>query len=566
MLARKSAERAGQDGLLKSMRRYGEKEGKRRLLFIMDEADLSVGNPERNKNQGEKLMYQSHEHGDVYRTNRGAREYVYGSVFVTATPQALFICAWKSTRRPQRRRVVAADAAGAAAGAAADAAPAGACPSPASPPPAAETSESSHSDEDDGRPARMLKPHVVYMDRPGNYVAYQAPGEPGNGPAVERRVLDERFQRVRNMTQIYREIWIASRGSEEEWAAMQREVTRSREPRELWPGVELRYNGRTGGTQVHAASLRRRDREQDVFYHSVRDMFHQAKALQRGQTIWEQDGEAIQEMLLDMLVDSEQEPFRHALIISDKTKTIQKQRALAQDILARFGGAPELAVAVYNCSDGITVGFSGAMHARGDVLRAAADATGRAARELQREKERCGLPGGPAGSVAVAHGQLVIGGLPIGVMYEGLKGLCSRVVVIAGEIGGRGVAYHDLRHERVLTDMYTAQEVFADATITQHGELLTQVPRAAACRLTGAGARARALTRAPTGTPRHPLLAFLPFPSPPPTPAPSRPARRNARARARIWGQAFRAARTQLTHTHARTRARANARAQARVR
>jgi hypothetical protein len=42
------------------------------------------------------------------------------------------------------------------------------------------------------------------------------------------------------------------------------------------------------------------------------------------------------------------------------------------------------------------------------------------------------------------------------------------------------VAYHDLRHERILTDMYTAQEVFADATITQHGELLTQVTGARA--------------------------------------------------------------------------------------
>ena len=48
------------------------------------------------------------------------------------------------------------------------------------------------------------------------------------------------------------------------------------------------------------------------------------------------------------------------------------------------------------------------------------------------------------------------------------------MVVIAGHIGGRGVAYHDLKHQRILTDMYTAQEVFNDKIVTQHCELVVQ--------------------------------------------------------------------------------------------
>ena len=223
----------------------------------------------------------------------------------------------------------------------------------------------------------------------------------------------------------------------------------------------------------------RRDEEQERAYQRIKGMYEQAREHQRGQSIWQQDGEAIQEMLFDMIVDGGGEDYRHALIISDKTKTIHKQRALADDILGNFSGADSLAVATFNCVDGVAVRFSAAMHAAGDVLQQAFEATQRAARALQQDKEARGLPSGGAalvGQVSLSHDRLVLAPtLPIGVMYEGLKRLCSRIVVVTGEIGGRGVAYHDLAHERILTDMYTAQEVFADASITQHGELLTQI-------------------------------------------------------------------------------------------
>jgi len=67
----------------------------------------------------------------------------------------------------------------------------------------------------------------------------------------------------------------------------------------------------------------------------------------------------------------------------------------------------------------------------------------------------------------------VLTGVPIGVLYEALKLLCNKIVVITGAIGGRGVAYHDLKHERVLTDMYAGQNVPANAALSAHGQLPT---------------------------------------------------------------------------------------------
>ena len=40
---------------------------------------------------------------------------------------------------------------------------------------------------------------------------------------------------------------------------------------------------------------------------------------------------------------------------------------------------------------------------------------------------------------------------------------------MTGQIGGRGVAYHDLKHERVLTDMYPGQDVPESLALTAHG-------------------------------------------------------------------------------------------------
>jgi hypothetical protein len=232
--ARKSADLCVQDGLLKSMQRYGEKEGKRRVIFIMDEADLTVGNPERNKNQGEKWLYQQRERGDAYGVNRGAREYVFGCVFVTATPQALFMCAWENARRQEQRQKTA----GTASESDLDAELR--IDSDDEVDPCSDSEGHSGHPPPAGAPARVLKPHLVFADRPDNYLAYKTDSGPQNGQMVTRRVLEERFQKVKNMTQIYREVWIAEIGTEEEWREMEKEVMDKKDPVELWPGFELR--------------------------------------------------------------------------------------------------------------------------------------------------------------------------------------------------------------------------------------------------------------------------------------------------------------------------------------
>ena len=50
----------------------------------------------------------------------------------------------------------------------------------------------------------------------------------------------------------------------------------------------------------------------------------------------------------------------------------------------------------------------------------------------------------------------------------------SRVVVITGEIGGRGISYHDMDHQWILTNMFYACDVPDDKQVTTHIESLVQ--------------------------------------------------------------------------------------------
>ena len=59
-------------------------------------------------------------------------------------------------------------------------------------------------------------------------------------------------------------------------------------------------------------------------------------------------------------------------------------------------------------------------------------------------------------------------------MYESLKGICNYIIVITGAVGGRGVAYHDIKHERILTDMYTCWDCLESRQITADGQAMIQ--------------------------------------------------------------------------------------------
>jgi hypothetical protein len=75
----------------------GEKDNRARALFIIDEGDLAVGGPDRNKNKGEEIHFIKEGTGAIASAlgaRQGAREYAYGSISITATPAALMLCAW----------------------------------------------------------------------------------------------------------------------------------------------------------------------------------------------------------------------------------------------------------------------------------------------------------------------------------------------------------------------------------------------------------------------------------------------------------------------------------------
>ena len=67
------------------------------MVFIVDEADQAVGNPSRKGTKTAMLHY--HDEMRVTALTaaavRGLREYIFGSVSITATPAALFICSFK---------------------------------------------------------------------------------------------------------------------------------------------------------------------------------------------------------------------------------------------------------------------------------------------------------------------------------------------------------------------------------------------------------------------------------------------------------------------------------------
>jgi hypothetical protein len=68
------------------------------MIFIVDEADLALGNPSRKGNKTANLHFHDEVHvtaAEGIEAVRGLREYVYGSVSITATPAALFICNFK---------------------------------------------------------------------------------------------------------------------------------------------------------------------------------------------------------------------------------------------------------------------------------------------------------------------------------------------------------------------------------------------------------------------------------------------------------------------------------------
>jgi hypothetical protein len=59
VFCKKSQQLCNKQSVFKRMKKYGLKDQHKRVIFVIDEADLSVGNPMRNRNQTEQLFNQS---------------------------------------------------------------------------------------------------------------------------------------------------------------------------------------------------------------------------------------------------------------------------------------------------------------------------------------------------------------------------------------------------------------------------------------------------------------------------------------------------------------------------
>ncbi|KAJ1483292.1 hypothetical protein T484DRAFT_2600007 [Baffinella frigidus] len=294
------------------------------------------------------------EDTEYMHTRRGLREHVYGAVSITATPAALFICTWQEMEctacnksmdsgdelaRCRECKKFFHDACGTFAscpGCLQDAAPR----KRGSPGGGADME--TESDDDSGMvddsevgtsngsrggdlergPAlkqelaeyRKFKPHVVFTDRPDNYVAYPAEHwdsggyatgnivrweasleMPNNGQTIIRRVVDPRKDKCTRKFKFYRE-------EEEEVGLAVR----------IKAAVDARFQSYKGG--------------------------------EKG--AWGTDGVALKTILKDISKDKTS-PYRHALIISDNTKMTAQQGVLAKAILDIFYHSP-LAIVIWN--------------------------------------------------------------------------------------------------------------------------------------------------------------------------------------------------------------------------
>ena len=147
--------------------------------------------------------------------------------------------------------------------------------------------------------------------------------------------MPERFQRVRSKLQVYKTVWIAQNG-EEAWTDLENAVIQQGAAQEMWQGYLLIRNSRSGTFSVKPPSKRQRQlAEVGAMYETVDQMFRTAKTSQGGESVWDQDGEAIMRMLLHMSRDTAAE-YRHALIMSESTTRIERQTALQKDIIDKL--------------------------------------------------------------------------------------------------------------------------------------------------------------------------------------------------------------------------------------
>ncbi|KAJ1472274.1 hypothetical protein T484DRAFT_1840958, partial [Baffinella frigidus] len=471
--ARKSDRLRMNDAVFEVMNQeFGLKQAKTRVVFVVDEADLVLGNPDRKSNvDSEPAM----EDTEYIHTRRGLREHVYGAVSITATPAALFICTFKEMECTACNKSMDSGDELDAGGADGE----------------TESDEDSGINDSEGGPSngsrsvdlergpalkqelaeyRKFKPHVVFTDRPDNYVAYPAEhwdrggyeagniveweasfDMPQNGLKIIRKVVEPRKDKSARKFPFYREVWLdyekdggnSKEQAELDWKEMESKALAGEKP-EPWAGFVMQCtNTSSAGKSLQVKPPRQKKKTDDE-----------------------------EEVGLAVRIRAEVDALFHTYKAGEdicKDKTSPNNKAIE----VRF--TQEL--------DTLSLQETN----KGMGTRAEEEVT----RVMFKERLKPSVQWKNTNDTNDEHDPfLEIKGATIGVLYEALKPLCNRIVVVTGrpqlsplntrtptscQIGGRGVAYHDLKHERVLTDMFTGQDVPESFALTAHGEYLTQL-------------------------------------------------------------------------------------------
>ncbi len=514
----------------------GVKDMRARALFIVDEGDLAVGGPNRKANQGDRIHFHETASGAIAKTlgkRRGAREYAYGSVSITATPAALMLCSWPV----QLCGLCFKDMQGGGPAkelkckayhrfcidcledflAQVETTDRFQCPACAryeeSDNDESESDDDSDDrdddadDDDDGYDkllskedieditlhpdVRSLRLHIARTDRPRNYVYYTDGDYDEDAVAgdyeIRRSNTDEREDNKAVLKlEVYKQIFLGQHGDEwrlgdvNAWNQLV-EQARNTGKVDLWDNyVTLRrYNVRKSGSASVQVHIPRNGSDVSRQVSDLATGIHWSlKTSRTSRTVYEIEVRGLFKMLASIHFD-QTSPFRHALISSDKTTNINKQEELQKTIVSQFEYM-DLAVARYESKSGVTVLFTKtALETRDNLIERAVE-EGRN-RYVDDHMNEVPVRGPSARERALrqifpTEQGFRIRDPNINIMYEILKRVgCKKSVVITGHIGGRGVSYHDLEHETILTDMYTAMHWEQGREITLHGEHLIQL-------------------------------------------------------------------------------------------
>mmetsp|Transcript_30073 Transcript_30073/g.72487 ORF Transcript_30073/g.72487 Transcript_30073/m.72487 type:complete len:1186 (-) Transcript_30073:255-3812(-) len=345
-----------------------------------------------------------------------------------------------------------------------------------------------------------LTTKITRTDRPDNYVSYPEFMLPGDKCVVVERMRLEKERERKSMTvyEAYQSIWLGkhdhtveAQGTTADWDQMVTRAMRGGLQKLFSDNFTLQRYQNSVRVVANTRAINKPeaclvDKKIYALAREIKD-----RCTLSGVTPFEVDRDGITKMISSML-EPNGGSFRHALISSQNTANLNQQNIMRDNILYVWRN-DVLAVMTYS-HKGIVVKFTDkSLELRPDLVeRAVERARGIYVQEtIEKDKEKVakGTPGRRDTSKSAED--LIVETVDdssgnfngfrcrvaeIGIAYETLKQLgCTRSVTIAGAIGGRGVSYHDLENETVLTDMYSAIDVMVGKTPTAHGEQQIQM-------------------------------------------------------------------------------------------